>query len=67
MAQYEIERISGITKQTLRWSKDSIQQAELATAGELFDDVVRLFAAKIRNRQITVTIVGGEHLRFHGT
>jgi signal transduction histidine kinase len=66
MAQYEIERISGITKQTLRWSKDSIQQAEFATAGALFDDVVRLFAAKIRNRQITVTIVGGEGLPFYG-
>jgi signal transduction histidine kinase len=66
MAQYEIERISGITKQTLRWSKDSTQQAEFGTAGELFDDVVRLFAAKIRNRQINLTIVGGESLRFHG-
>jgi light-regulated signal transduction histidine kinase (bacteriophytochrome) len=66
MAQYELERISGITKQTLRWSKDSIQQAEAATAGALFDDVVRLFAAKIRNRHITVTIVGGESLRFYG-
>jgi signal transduction histidine kinase len=66
MAQHEIERISGITKQTLRWSKDSIQQAEFATVGELFDDVVRLFAAKIRNRQITVTVVGGESLRFYG-
>jgi signal transduction histidine kinase len=66
MAQYEIERISGITKQTLRWSKDSIQQAEFGTAEELFDDVVRLFAVKIRNRQITVTIVGGEGLRFYG-
>ena len=66
MAQYEIERISGITKQTLRWSKDSIQHAAFATAGELFDDVVRLFAAKIRNRQITVTILGGEDLRFYG-
>jgi signal transduction histidine kinase len=66
MAQYEIERISGITKQTLRWSKDSIQQAEFATAGELFDDVVRLFAAKLRNRQITVTIGRGESLRFYG-
>jgi light-regulated signal transduction histidine kinase (bacteriophytochrome) len=66
MAQHEIERISGITKQTLRWSKDSIQQAEFGTAGDLFDDVVRLFAAKIRNRQITVTIAGGEGLRFHG-
>jgi len=66
MVQYEIERISGITKQTLRWSKDSIQHARSATAGELFEDVVRLFAAKIRNRQITVTIAGGESLRFHG-
>jgi light-regulated signal transduction histidine kinase (bacteriophytochrome) len=66
MAQYEIERISGITKQTLRWSKDSIQQAEFSTAGDLFDDVLRLFAAKIRNRQITVTIAGGESLPFHG-
>jgi light-regulated signal transduction histidine kinase (bacteriophytochrome) len=66
MAQYELERISGITKQTLRWSKDSIQQAEFATAGALFDDVVRLFAAKIRNRQITVAIAGGESLRFYG-
>jgi light-regulated signal transduction histidine kinase (bacteriophytochrome) len=66
MAQYEVERISGITKQTLRWSKESIQQAEFVTAGHLFDDVVRLFAAKIRNRQITVTIVGGESLRLHG-
>jgi light-regulated signal transduction histidine kinase (bacteriophytochrome) len=66
MAQYELERISGITKQTLRWSKDSIQQAEFAMAGGLFDDVVRLFAAKIRNRHITVTIAGGESLRFYG-
>jgi len=65
MAQFEIERISGITKQTLRWSKDSIQQVEFATAGDLFDDVVRLFAAKIRNRQITVTIVGGKNLRYY--
>jgi light-regulated signal transduction histidine kinase (bacteriophytochrome) len=66
MAQYELERISGITKQTLRWSKDSIQQAEFATAGALFEDVVRLFAAKIRNRHISVTIAGGESLRFYG-
>jgi light-regulated signal transduction histidine kinase (bacteriophytochrome) len=66
MAQYELERISGITKQTLRWSKDSSPQAEFASAGDLFNDVVRLFAAKIRNRHITVTIVGGEGLRFHG-
>jgi light-regulated signal transduction histidine kinase (bacteriophytochrome) len=66
MAQYEIERISGITKQTLRWSKESIQQEEFCTAGVLFDDVIRLFAAKTRNRQIGVTILGGESVRCHG-
>ena len=66
MAQHELERISGITKQTLRWSKESVQNAEFGMVGILFDDVVRLFAAKTRNRQITVTIVGGEEVRFYG-
>jgi light-regulated signal transduction histidine kinase (bacteriophytochrome) len=66
MAQHELERISGITKQTLRWSKESVQNAEFGTVGILFDDVVRLFAAKARNRQVTVTIVGGEEVRFYG-
>jgi signal transduction histidine kinase len=66
MAQHELERISGITKQTLRWSKESVQNAEFGTVGILFDDVVRLFAAKARNRQVTVTIVGGEDVRFYG-
>ena len=46
MAQYELERISGITKQTLRWSKESIQHAEFGTAGALFEDVVVCSLAK---------------------
>jgi PAS domain S-box-containing protein len=66
MAQYELERISGITKQTLRWSKESIRHPEFGTAGALFEDVTRLFAGKIRNRQITVIIEGGENIRFSG-
>jgi signal transduction histidine kinase len=66
MAQHELERISGITKQTLRWSKESVQNAEFGTVGILFDDVMRLFAAKARNRQVTVTIVEGEDVRFYG-
>jgi light-regulated signal transduction histidine kinase (bacteriophytochrome) len=65
-AQYELERISGITKQTLRWSKESVQNAEVAKVGSLFEDVVRLFAGKMRNRQVTVTIMGGEEVRFFG-
>jgi signal transduction histidine kinase len=66
MAEYELERISGITKQTLRWSKESAQNAELGRVGALFEDVVRLFAGKMRNRQVTVTILGGEEVRFYG-
>jgi PAS domain S-box-containing protein len=66
MAQYELERISGITKQTLRWSKESIQHAEFGTAGALFEDVIRLFAGKTRNRQIMLMIEGGESIRFCG-
>jgi signal transduction histidine kinase len=65
-AQYELERISGITKQTLRWSKESVQNAEVGRVGTLFEDVVRLFAGKIRDRQVTVTIMGGEEVCFFG-
>jgi light-regulated signal transduction histidine kinase (bacteriophytochrome) len=64
MAENELERISGITKQTLRWSRESVQKAEFGTAGAIFDDVLRLFAGKIRNRQVSVTINEGENLRF---
>jgi light-regulated signal transduction histidine kinase (bacteriophytochrome) len=67
LAESELRRISGITKQTLRWSKESIQKAESGTAGALFDDVLLLFAGKIRNRQINASIEGGEGVRFFGT
>jgi PAS domain S-box-containing protein len=66
MAESELERISGITKQTLRWSKESIQKAEYGTAGAIFEDVLRLFAGKLRNRQVNVEVVGGEDVRFFG-
>jgi light-regulated signal transduction histidine kinase (bacteriophytochrome) len=66
MAEYELERISGITKQTLRWSKESVRSAEFGVAGALFEDVTRLFAGKLRNRQVMMTIVGGEEVRFYG-
>jgi light-regulated signal transduction histidine kinase (bacteriophytochrome) len=66
MAESELDRISGITKQTLRWSKESIQTAEYGTAGAVFEDVLRLFAGKVRNRQVNVEVVGGENIRFFG-
>ena len=65
-AESELQRISGITKQTLRWSKESIQKAEYCTAGVLFKDVLQLFAGKIKNRQVSVTIEGGEDVHFYG-
>ena len=55
MAESELERISGITKQTLRWSRERTEQPERIDAGALFEDVLRLFAGKIRNRQVRVT------------
>jgi PAS domain S-box-containing protein len=66
LAESELERISGITKQTLRWSKESVQKAEYGTAGAVFEDVLRLFTGKIRNRQIDARIVGGQDIRFFG-
>jgi PAS domain S-box-containing protein len=55
----ELERISGITKQTLRWTREAPERVELVGAGVIFDDVLRLFAGKIRNRQVTATVRGG--------
>lgn len=66
MAESELERISGITKQTLRWSREDVQRLEWTLAGSLFDDALRLFAGKIRNRGVTVSITGGTEVRVFG-
>jgi light-regulated signal transduction histidine kinase (bacteriophytochrome) len=66
-AEAELQRISGITKQTLRWSKESVQKAEYGAASELFRDVLQLFAGKIRNRRVVITIDCEEDVRFYGT
>jgi PAS domain S-box-containing protein len=63
MVETELERISGITKQTLRWSKESAQKAEFGQSAALFQDVLRLFRGKIINRQ-TVVELGERDLRF---
>jgi PAS domain S-box-containing protein len=63
----ELKRISGITKQTLRWSKESVQKAQYGTAGYLFKDVLQLFAGKIRNREASVLIEAGEDVSVYGT
>jgi signal transduction histidine kinase len=67
LAESELQRISGITKQTLRWSKESVQKPQHGTAGYLFKDVLQLFAGKIRNQQIKVLIEEGEDVAVYGT
>ncbi len=66
-AETELQRISGITKQTLRWSKESVQRPQYGTAGYLFKDVLQLFAGKIKNREVNVLIESGEEVRVYGT
>ncbi len=66
LAEAELRRISGITKQTLRWSKESVQRAEDGLAGALFEEVLRIFAGQIRNREVEVVLEGGEDVRFYG-
>ena len=65
-AESELERISGITKQTLRWSRENSGGAESFTAGPLFADVLRLFHGKIRNRHVTAVVRGGEDVAIQG-
>ena len=65
-AESELERISGITKQTLRWSRESIQEAKTEPVGAVFEDVLRLFAGKIRNREVRVIQRGDLEATFFG-
>jgi PAS domain S-box-containing protein len=64
-ANGELERISGITKQTLRWSKENLESPQQVYVTSLFEDVVRLFRGKIRNREVTV-ITSDEQLPVYG-
>ncbi len=66
MVESELERISGITKQTLRWNRETSDLAETFQAGPMVEDVLRLFAGKIRNRQITVRVEGPHNLVMCG-
>lgn len=66
LAESELQRISSITKQTLRWSREGAQKASFGTAEKLFADVLHLFAGQIRNREVSVLIEGGGDVRFYG-
>ncbi len=66
MAESELERISGITKQTLRWNRETSEAEERIQAGSLIEDVLRLFVGKIRNRQITLRMEGQRETLLRG-
>jgi PAS domain S-box-containing protein len=66
MVESELDRISGITKQTLRWNRETSDNPESFAAGTLVDDVLRLFAGKIRNRQIHLKILGDREIPVRG-
>lgn len=65
-AENELERISGITRQTLRWSRENSQGAETFSAGGLFSEVLRLFQGKILNRNITASVREGYDIAIWG-
>jgi PAS domain S-box-containing protein len=66
LAEGELKRISGITKQTLIWSKEPSQEAQFETVQNLFDDVLQLFSGQIRNRQVEVTVEDVTELSVYG-
>jgi light-regulated signal transduction histidine kinase (bacteriophytochrome) len=66
LVESELERISGVTKQTLRWNRESSDQTERFDWQRLVDDVLRLFAGKIRNRHLQVTREGAADVEGWG-
>lgn len=66
MAGEELERISGIVKQSLRWSAENSSKPGWTTLGALYEDISRLFAVKIRNRQVHLSIGSGGDIPIWG-
>lgn len=53
VAQQELERVSHITKQTLGFYRETSPSAQI-DVGELLDGVMRVFSARLRNKDIRV-------------
>ena len=66
MVEAELERISGITKQTLRWNRETGDAPQMFRAGLVVEDVLRLFAGKIRNRGVKTRVEGDGRLEMLG-
>lgn len=66
MAESELERISGITRQTLRWGREMSEKKERISSKFMFEEVVRLFAGKIRNREVDLRVSAPESANLFG-
>jgi signal transduction histidine kinase len=66
LVESELERISGVTKQTLRWNRDTADQPGSFDLHDLADDVLRLFAGKMRNKQLNAERIGQSGIQGWG-
>jgi light-regulated signal transduction histidine kinase (bacteriophytochrome) len=62
----ELARIASTVQQTLRWGAENSDKKTWTPAGSLFDDVLKMFAVKIRNRAVRVTIEGDATILIYG-
>jgi len=62
----ELSRISSTVQQTLRWGAVSSGEKTWTTSGLLFEDVLKLYASKIRNRSIRISIEGDQTIQVYG-
>ncbi len=60
MADYELQRVSAIAKQTLAFYRDSSEPCTIALR-ELAEDVLRLFGPRFRAKSIATTLEMDEH------
>ena len=66
MAEGELHRISGITKQTLRWTRETTGTVEEFWVSAVIDEVLKLFAGKTRNRELKVLVKGEPDVAMTG-
>ena len=65
-ADRELQRISAITKLTLRWSREDLQKPEYGSALALIQDVLRMYEGKIKNSGVTVTMQNHADVPVYG-
>jgi light-regulated signal transduction histidine kinase (bacteriophytochrome) len=67
LAEGELQRISGIARQTLLWAREDLQKSEYGSLLALLQDVLRLYAGQIRNKDVQIVMECPEDVRIYGT